>query len=265
MIISTTILATVFVAFMLYNLRNFLIKPVVQCLDIKIDETKILFISDLHIPKSLKIRDKFSIIGEFMKKNNLRLLFIIGDLFDDFHVKASLSEIEEKIRKIVDILDLPSNVTMYVIFSNSSHDPIIGNKKISITCGRRRIIVTNNLIRLTIGNMKIYLLHGDLGVKNGALAYLLNKIAWFLGYPYLIERFTKRYILRVEDRDWLIMGHTHIPFISDEFKVANTGSWKQYWRDSSSTAILYDKGRLSLINLKQRSTNEYESAMEKTS
>ncbi len=249
MILPVIILAAISTAYILYNLRSFLSHPKIRYLTVETDVEKILFVSDLHISESLEKEKELDVIGEFMRKNGFTFLFILGDLFDDFRIQAPLGEIERKMREVVDILNLPHDAIVYVTFSSSSHDPIIGNDVIEIAYRGVKVVITNKPIQLNVDNMKIYLLHGDLGVKNGALAYLLNKIAQFFGYPYLVERLIKRYLLRVANEHWLIMGHTHTPFINSELKVANTGSWKRYWRNNSNTAILYDRGVLSLINL----------------
>ncbi len=243
-----TIAAVAFIAYALYNVKNLLVSPKVNFLTVRVDKKKILFVSDLHIPKSLKTGKKYCVIGEYMEKNNIRLLFILGDLFDDFHVEVSSNQLKVKLREIIKILKLPPHTFVYITFSSSSHDPKIKREGAKVKQGSVEIIATNNPIRLIADNREFYLLHGDLGVKNGALAYLLNKAACFLGYPYFVERSLKK-SLRLKEKSWLIMGHTHAPFIDDNFKLANTGSWKHYWRSSSDNVILYDSGSLSLINL----------------
>ena len=266
MILPITILAAIATAYILYNLRSFLRHSKICHLTIETDAEKILFVSDLHISTNLENNRELNVIGEFMRKNNFTLLFILGDLFDDFHIRVPLNEIEKEMKKVVDFLNLPRDTIVYVTFSNSSHDPVIeGETAIKIAYRGVEIVVTNKPLQLNIDNTRIYLLHGDLGVKNGALAYLINKIAQLLGHPYLVERLIKHRLLRIADEYWLIMGHTHTPFINSELKIANTGSWKHYWRNNSNTAIVYDRGELSLINLGNIMSIRYGSNLEKTS
>ncbi|MGC8573848.1 MAG: hypothetical protein ACP5L0_07650, partial [Caldisphaera sp.] len=55
------------------------------------------------------------------------------------------------------------------------------------------------------------------------------------------ERITKRILLLNSDT-FLIMGHTHIPFIDYKMKSANSGSWA--WRPivgKSSTILIINK------------------------
>ncbi len=99
MILPITILAATATAYILYNLSSFLRHSKICYLTIETDAEKILFVSDLHISTNLENNRELNVIGEFMRKNNFTLLFILGDLFDDFHTRASSDGIEKKMKK----------------------------------------------------------------------------------------------------------------------------------------------------------------------
>jgi UDP-2,3-diacylglucosamine pyrophosphatase LpxH len=89
------------------------------------------------------------------------------------------------------------------------------------------------------------------GGNDGYVKNLLQPPEQRLG-PYLtdVERKARS---SLKEGERLIFGHTHRPFVSDDFRVANTGSWVTD-AQVHNTFVEIDEDELSLWNFKDKST-----------
>jgi len=248
MLLAIVAIGIVGLAYLLYNVKNLIFTPKCQFIEISIEDENFLLVSDLHIATKQLRKSDLHKIGDYMARENIRSLFILGDLFDDFHKKISTEHLSRELKKALKLLKLPEKSQIFITFSRNSHDPIISADKIELTLDSLNIIAANKPIRLCAGETTLILLHGDLAVKNGALAYIINKVGNYFQRKYFVEESLKKK-LGINKDSWLVMGHTHIPFINKELKIANTGCWKHYWREESDTAILYRNGELMLVKI----------------
>ncbi len=127
------------------------------------------------------------------------------------------------------------------------HDPRIGYGEVKYFIDGVNVrVVRGGVVKLVIGGRTFWFLHGDYVVKNGLIASLMNKL--FSGSYDKLVRFAVR---AGGEGDWVVIGHTHVPSINTELRVANTGSWINRLISATDTAIVIDgSGNVKLINIK---------------
>jgi len=207
-----------------------------------------IIVSDMHLRmESLAI---FNLIVEKVKQENVECVVFLGDLFDNFHRKAEKHEVIEKLTSLIKPLLGQARKIVYIT-SRSSHDPIISEKIIADAEGTK-IYVYPRPLKIQISGIRFYLTHGEIVVPNGAVAFVINTVADLLGKKLYLERKLKEKIQ--SKNSWLVMGHTHIPGIDYEAKVANTGSWRSkwllglpYWRRPTRTGVLVKNSEVMLV------------------
>jgi predicted phosphodiesterase len=195
---------------------------------LKVDSGAVMVLSDLHIDANPM---DLGIIGSLAGINGVNTLVIAGDLFNyRIRVKGEL-ELGVMVRYAVERLGLSrvkARLTVLYLMSSSSHDPEVhGNHRVSVMkVNNVTVVAMQGAVRLSYPDCigSVYITHGDYAVKDGVLAGLLSFISLkLLNYP-LFEVMLRR-ILNVNDHDWVISGHTHVPVFNSELKVANPGSW----------------------------------------
>jgi len=221
----------------LYMIPGLFKKPFNRVLEVKLEEP-IVVISDIHNDSSLP--------PEFLNKIREikpKTVIFAGDLFDEAHRLVSMTTLKKMLKPKV--LLLPDSVKKVIyVLSSVSHDPIIQDEVAELEYPFRDVIVTKRCLKVLVNSLEAYITHGDISCPNGALAHIINRLASLIGLSLFLEKLLKR---KLEDRCWLIMGHTHIPGICRKYRVANTGSWKEYYRRASRSFILINGGRVQLI------------------
>ncbi|ABL77537.1 metallophosphoesterase family protein [Thermofilum pendens] len=208
---------------------------------------KALFASDTHCRRGRKCR-ALEILASIAEREGAECLFVAGDLFDNFHFKASRRLLIEEFSKIIDVERLPA--VFAASLSSSSHDPLLDSPLEEIIDGKR-LLFSNGAVEVQVGGRQFIVIHGDRLVGSGVLAFLLNFVAERLGRKLYLEEAHRR-VLGLGD-EWLVMGHTHIPGIDREKRLVNLGSWKTswkgglpYWRKAKPTVLLVDDNGLRL-------------------
>ena len=206
----------------------------------KVQQEKIMIVSDLHIYNNLLERPLFL---KALNKERPSILIINGDLFEKMHFKVSERHLKSILVKIFKKNN--SKIIFYVI-SSSSHDPIVDKRVITIKLNSKLIYVINGALELSSNSLKIFLTHGDYICKNGFIAGLISVFLKKLGVNLFLEK-RLRYLLKLDKNTWLIIGHTHIPGINYSLRIANTGTWKSYWRKrATNTYLVVNKGLIKL-------------------
>ena len=207
--------------------------------------------SDLHcMPGSCPARTLAGLAIEY----GVEALVILGDLFEDMHRRVSVGELRRALRWVFGGV---RNLTVHYVASRSSHDPILDGD-VSLEVDGVEIHVYSRPVIAVIGGVRAFLTHGDMALRNGAHAYLVNLLAAVKGERLYLEKRLKRR-LRLPREWWLVMGHTHIPGIDYRERVANTGSWRSkwilqipYWRPPSNTFLLVGSGTPILLSYSER-------------
>ncbi|MCD6380999.1 MAG: metallophosphoesterase family protein [Candidatus Odinarchaeota archaeon] len=224
--------------FIVYNFPWITKYMSIKKFELNLSGNSTLIVSDLHLSES---SDPIEEISNFLNEKGIKNLVVAGD-FIEYHRETSLDELRSFISMGLKKIGLEkSELKVVYLTSLSSHDPIIRGEKVSIKYeDGPLVIVLRGYSRMFLDGHSFVVLHGDYSVRNGALAGFINFLASILGKKLFLERLLKR-ILRVENDEWLIMGHTHIPGIDEENKVANCGSWSSHiGREMSKTGILLE-------------------------
>ncbi len=206
------------------------------------DDT-ILIASDLHlelgqqVPKSLV---------RYIEQNSINVVVFAGDLMEyrrnvDDEVLVSILE-----DMLSDIIKIQAVHRIYYITSTSSHDPKIKHVTSTKIHGKPIIIIPGAL-QLEVGGTEFFISHCDYACRNGAVARVINKLMKKLGRSLYIENLMRKKLDIPEDT-WIICGHTHIPGIDLNRKLANTGCWKRrVLIKSTETAILIKNSKPKLV------------------
>ncbi|MCD6368211.1 MAG: metallophosphoesterase family protein [Thermoproteales archaeon] len=203
---------------------------------------KALIISDLHVGYSKSL---YPIVRKVLQAIKPEVLVIAGDLVDKPLDEGKFDIVKDAIFKLVQGSDVST-----VVFtpSSSSHDPRFPLQCISVPIDNHlKLIVARHGVVLKIGKLRIHVTHGDYLCGNGAIAFILS---YFLekitGKKGVYEKLLKL-LAGIPVEEWLISGHTHRKLISYTDRIANTGSWKRYWRKSSPGLIYIRKDTILLL------------------
>jgi len=207
-----------------------------------------VIVSDIHCrPFACPARE----VAEIARGEGARTLFVLGDLFDDLHRPLSRADLAHHLARAFGRV---SGLEVVYLTSASSHDPCIREPTtIALEGGRVHVYPGSAIVR--VGGLVAFMTHGDIAMRNGAHAFLVNYLLGLLGEELFLERRLRRRLGLPPDW-WLFMGHTHIAGIDYRSKVANPGSWREswinrvpYWRPPSYTYLLISSG--GIVELKR--------------
>ena len=227
LIIFLLLLGFVFLSF------SFLFQKEVYFEEVSLTEEKVMIISDLHLESNPR---NLNCIGDYLKENDISLLIINGDLFDKMHKEEFKEELLEEARGRLAIKeDLPCDI-IYIL-ALYSHDPYLEEESKSFRENDKEIDVLRGILKLKAEDELFYIFHGDYVLNNIGLglASLINKLTSNLFY----ERLAKM-VIGAEKEEWVMLGHSHVPGIDYERKVANSGLWIERIYSPTDTAILIE-------------------------
>ncbi|GGI69477.1 metallophosphoesterase family protein [Vulcanisaeta souniana] len=204
----------------------------------------IIAISDLHLESNKR---NFCCIGNYLRsldKENIYLV-INGDLFDKAHRQVmSQLHMHELIQRL-SLSGINGLREVIYVMAMHDHDPRFYHKETRYSIDNVNVRVIRGAVKLVMGSKTFWFLHGDYVVKNGLIASLMNKLLSGL-YDKLV-----RLAVRAGRDDWIVIGHTHVPNINNELRIANTGSWLNRFINATDTAIVINgSGNVELINIK---------------
>lgn len=207
--------------------------------EMMVDDEKIIVISDLHLDSNFR---DLTCIGDYLKKENVSLLILNGDVFDKRY-KTPLKN--EDFVYLQSRLGIKDNSFLKVIYLPSlyNHDPYLNDIQ---DLKKDNIEVFKGILNLKTGNDDFYIFHGDyiLSGYNTGIASIINKLSANLIY----EQFAKAVTSKEKD-GWFILSHSHIPGIDYQNNVANTGCWINRYISNTDTAILINGENDSTVNL----------------
>lgn len=216
-------------------------------------EDPIVLVSDIHTNFS---DEKMTLITRLTDEVGANSLVVLGDLFDDMHRIVTRDELSRAFRVIFRRNDV-NKLEVYYVTSLSSHDPIL-SRDLHLYLDNTRVHLYPGALIAQAGGMKAFLTHGDIIVKNGAHAFIVNLLAEAFGRTLYLERKLRR-LLRLPDNWWLFMGHTHLSGLDPASKIGNTGSWRNawmpgvpYWRPPSHTMIYLGDNKIKLLHIGER-------------
>jgi len=175
-----------------------------------------LFISDLHL-KSDREFEYAHHLRAFLESRHVENLVVNGDLFnspEDAHAILRDQAPDSVLRR----LGLNGvEINYFWVIGSPPHD--LSNVQKSSSFGGFRVL--GKCVEMGLGGMRVLVYHGhDMAVK-GFLGHAWDRFISKLS----LERAWKR--CAGVDRDtWVFFGHTHIPGIDSEHRVANSGGWQ---------------------------------------
>ncbi len=171
-------------------------------------------IADVHLGSP---RSNIAELRRCLKSLSPNILIVAGDLFDDEHRHVDLKEFELLMSRFLRSLGVSPRM-LIASLSSSSHDPLVGSYM--GTVGTTEVRACNCPVRVT-GDVRAVVLHGDLVIRNGVLAYMMESVA-----PGTIGRRARK---RLDVGDaWVVYGHSHVPLLDLRLALLNPGPWKVY-------------------------------------
>lgn len=207
----------------IFNFR-FLLYPVVPSLNpirnakrLTLDGSS-LFISDLHLKAHRPFQYSDS-IRRVLQERNVSNLIVVGDLFDSPEDGRIIAR-ECAGATIADILGVrDSPVKAFFVEGSPPHDP---SSKETATLNALPLQQLGRCAILDFKKMTVVAYHGhDLSWK-GAIGHAWDRFV----SPLSLERAWKR-LAGVPHSNWVVFGHTHIPGIDVQHRVANCGGWQR--------------------------------------
>jgi len=209
------------------------------------ENSKILIVSDLHIKPS---NITFKPLKKIIESKNIKYLVIAGDFIEYKHKKIEEEKLSKILAKILRKLGIQEKLTIFYVPSNTSHDPKMPENT-TLEINSTKIYILNDVLKLDLRNFTLYITHGDYASRDGAIASTINRTLKLFGKKLFLEKLLKN-VLKLERNSWLIMGHTHLPGIDSQNRVANCGAWgRHFLRKESNTAILIEKGNIKLVRV----------------
>ena len=199
-----------------------------------LDEGKVLIVSDLHLESNPR---NLTCIGDYLKENDISYFIINGDLFDKMHNEEFKEEFLKEGKERLAIEKNPPYNIIYIL-ALYNHDPYLKVDSGQFAKNGEGSTVLKGALKLKAEEELFYIFHGDYAISYGiGIPALINKLTSNLFF----ESFTK-WAIGAEKEDWIILGHSHIPGIDYEKRVANSGCWINRIVSSTDTAILIEAG-----------------------
>ncbi|MEM3943231.1 MAG: hypothetical protein QXJ59_04015, partial [Thermofilaceae archaeon] len=127
----------------------------------------VILVSDTHYrPGSRSIRTIIALAAS----RGAETLIVLGDLFDDLHRLLSASEVGKALRCI---FKGARGLRVIFVTSLSSHDPIL-RESVHFKSDELDLHVYPGPVIAQLGGLTAFLTHGDLALRNGAQAFLIN-------------------------------------------------------------------------------------------
>ncbi|MGQ9544137.1 MAG: metallophosphoesterase [Candidatus Bathyarchaeia archaeon] len=208
-----------------------------------------LFIGDLHTTGLEVDSERFRGLTTLIKERSIVNLVILGDLFrwrsDWDSLIIQTGNEQDALRKVLEVLGLQSQrLTVYLILGNTDHDPEELN--LNFEFGQTKIVSVGKCGIFHINGLTIIGLHGDQAF-GGPLGFTVSIVTRNL----LLEKLWKER-MGIHSDVWVIMGHTHVPGIDYDARVANTGGWTEAPLKivpRASGILIDEEGKISLITL----------------
>ena len=220
--------------FLLYPLIPHL-NPVIHARRLSLSGTT-LFISDLHLKFGRPLEHSDD-LRKFIIARNVTNLVVNGDWFDSPEDALGIIGNNPSRGKALSALGLDGlPVKIFWVAGSPTHDPLElqegpMNQDAFEVLGRCALISTKSL--------ELLVYHGhDLSAK-GAFGHAWDRFVGRLS----LERLWKR-MAKVNKSVWVVFGHTHVPGVDLQSRVANSGGWKRVpllVQPSNTGLLLYDE------------------------
>ena len=200
--------------------------------ELYLSDGKVLIISDLHLESNPR---DLSCIGDYLKESGISHFIVNGDLFDKMHKDKFKSELLEEGKRRMAIEENPPYNIIYIP-AVYNHDPYLEASVKQFQENGYETAVLKWGLKLKTEEDLFYIFHGDYAVSNGIVVpALINKITSTLFFEDLAK-----WVIKADNDNWVILGHSHISGINYEKKTANSGCWINRIVSNTDTAILIE-------------------------
>lgn len=215
---------------------------------------RIAFISDVHLGARGSSIGMVKDTLKMLRRLSVDTLVIVGDLINRrFYI--DMKDLEMLAIFIANTLKL-TNTTIIYILSSSAHDVILNSSgndiaKVKIDDINVELIYIPHVLKVRFEGCRdyIYATHGDYISRNGVVSYLIDRISRKI-FKKLFTGIAARKIFHLDGRSWVILGHSHTPYIDRKYKVVGLGSWvKRYYapRESAVALVTCKDGLLNVV------------------
>lgn len=194
---------------------------------------KILFISDLHLRdgRGFEFAD---VLRAYVESNQISNLVVVGDLFDSRDDSKKILGNHQSFAAVLNLLGLDGlGINVFWVTGSPAHDPTDVEHDHGVNEG---IVVLGRCGLFSYGHLRILAYHGHDISAMGAIGHAWSRFIANLS----LERLWKR-LAKVDNSPWVIFGHTHVPGLDTQYRVANCGGWMRVpvLVNPSGTGILF--------------------------
>lgn len=204
---------------------------------------KTLFVSDFQL-KGTRAGEKFEV-----DTSGVAHVVIVGDFF--FSPRSFLrlgATDEERLQDALETFIPPAFEGDVYFVRGRTHDPVLSEPRYDL--GGIRFHNLGEYGRFLIDGVPVLAMHGH-QLYQGTLGGGLSWLSKTLGYPVPFERLGRKRLGIAEDT-WFVVGHSHVPAILHQKKIANTGSFagvpfNSFFQIHKGTGILLHNKEVNLI------------------
>lgn len=205
-----------------YYVHNGLVDPCSKAPYLAFNEN-VLFIGDLHVKRG-ESSERFEGLKSFILERNVKVLVLVGDLFDSpsdyYGLLEELGSREAVVEWLLEVLGVDGlSLKVYFVVGGATHDPQSLNFEVEV--GSVSFKVVGKCLKLRVYSYDLVVLHGDV-VVGGPAGFIVSRV-----FRWPVFEFLYRSSRGIGGDVWLVMAHTHVPLIDYGFKLANTGGWTE--------------------------------------
>jgi predicted phosphodiesterase len=177
-----------------------------------------LFISDLHL-KSNRPFNYAADLRRFVETNNVSNLVVNGDLFDSPRDAREILSSQRSENGALMKLGLEGlSMNSFWVLGSPPHDPAEPSPNLGDSLALQ---VLGRCVLIDCGILQVIAYHGHDLSHVGAMGHAWDRFVSRLS----LERLWKK-LAKIDRSIWVIFGHTHIPGVDAEYRVANCGGWQ---------------------------------------
>jgi len=244
MLLTVLVLASLLgLSYLLVSLP-WLWRPPPVPMQVNVGNDAVLFVSDLHLdnPESIS-RSLLSLVEETKPAT----LVVVGDLLHAPQDVGSDRQLLDFVMAVLERLDRMADLKGLLVTMSENHDPPLTKGELTFECRGTRVMLTHDPIMIEAYGVRVLAVHGDYFCSDGAITAGVELLLSALGVRGATERFL-RWKIGMDNQNWVVMGHTHLPMIDQGRRIANCGSFHGHpMRGASSTAVLLRDGRLRML------------------
>lgn len=219
-------------------------RPLPRPREINVGNETVLFVSDLHLKDAKSVPVSLS---EVIMSTEPSTLVVVGDLLHSPNEVSSDEEFEGLVRDILERADRKKNLRRALITLSENHDPPLPHGDLKFEHRNAEVTLGHSPILVESSGTRVLAIHGDYFCSDGAVTAVVEAVLSAFGIRGAAPRLLRR-AAGLDRKDWVVMGHTHVPMIDHGLRIANCGSFHSHlMRSASETAVLLQGGQLRMV------------------